>query len=471
MIYCISILILTINLSFVFYIFFIKKANLILAFHLTEFFVLYNLLTVLNIFTQMTRYELSIYIGMLSYSIIYSIIFLFLWMVLSNHLPKNYKILSCLKNINLNIISYTVSSWVFFKAYLFIKYGYRSLRIFQLFIYRGESEALAYWEYVTSGLLTYMAIGCFFVFMVHVLIEPARTLKLRNILPLSFFALFYILLGEASVGARRFILASIIFSVLTYVLEKNYNIKQFIKPKYFTTLLLICLIPFIFSFYYQHIRTNFYNSDISALLASDSLSNRLKGMVMYLTPSMVEEVTQAEQITQLRKGVFDLLYSVVEKQWDVGKKGYGVITLSTLDNIVPRAFNSEKQYKSADELTVNIIGISPGEFDYTELDLPTSVMSIFEADFGLIGLLFAPILYFVFIVFYILQFVKYNDKNQVISLAALGLLLVTASNIEVQIDTFFSNLRDYILLIIILTILSFLKLSIFEIFNQKKVAK
>ncbi|MBI5373870.1 MAG: hypothetical protein HZA77_00435 [Candidatus Schekmanbacteria bacterium] len=307
--------------------------------------------------------------------------------------------------------------------------------------------------------------------MVHVLIEPARTLKLRNILPLSFFALFYILLGEASVGARRFILASIIFSVLTYVLEKNYNIKQFIKPKYFTTLLLICLIPFIFSFYYQHIRTNFYNSDISALLASDSLSNRLKGMVMYLTPSMVEEVTQAEQITQLRKGVFDLLYSVVEKQWDVGKKGYGVITLSTLDNIVPRAFNSEKQYKSADELTVNIIGISPGEFDYTELDLPTSVMSIFEADFGLIGLLFAPILYFVFIVFYILQFVKYNDKNQVISLAALGLLLVTASNIEVQIDTFFSNLRDYILLIIILTILSFLKLSIFEIFNQKKVAK
>jgi hypothetical protein len=321
---------------------------------------------------------------------------------------------------------------------------------------KGEIEGapefrLEFYDVLLSTYLTYLTVGAYVIFVLKVSISR----RWPSVLHTSVFAILlaiYLVLGEASIGARRFVLLILILAIVGASRAWNMPAKHLM-----VTLskmgLAAMLLAIVFSVYFQTVRFNLLQPEIAISLSSGNIGEMVRGGLSALIPN-VDFDTEMEQPAMLRPGPFELIYDVLASEFTTQATTHGHITRSSTQAMIPYIIaGTDKESVSVDKTLVDELGIIPfdGFIDGIEIiDLPSSLLAIFIADYGLPGSVLAPMITTAGLVL-ISLITKCTGQSTLLTILAVSVCFQIIGNVEGDLLTVLTVLRDFALSILVIT--------------------
>jgi len=386
------------------------------------------------------QYSINTPLIILILSHLFWITFFILTLVIARPLRPNQfdSFLFVLKTIPQNILLYICLFWIFWKYFLFQRYGAN------VFAFTTDPDYLPQyelWEELISTFLNFLLLGTF----VTVIARYALGMKIPNFLNFLFVFnfLFYFFSGESPIGARRLLFGLLFFwfSVILIIKRPFHLIKKYILTITFV------LFSFALAAFYQKVRGNVGNPTASQYLKSNNPVDFIKGFALFLNPNLD---VYSNQTKFFRSGPFDFFAKVVERVIDDKLSTKGESILVSLKLSVPRRlYPGEKPKIDVDNILEWNLKVYPEFFSENYgIDYPTSLESIAFADAGIIGLLFIATLFG--LIFWITKIgIIKACKFPIIVLALLGIMITLIAGKENSATGIFASIRNFIFLIIV----------------------
>lgn len=295
-------------------------------------------------------------------------------------------------------------------------------------------------EFSQSDILnTYGIIISTFVIPLYNMLLIISTSKLSNNCKkyrlFYFSSLLIIMIYFLLYGRREFILGILII-ILISTYQKNSNLFSIKK----IPLLLL-------SFFLIVVASNFYQN-IRIQIAAYSITNNF-----VLKKSLLEYAFDFESSSKNiedRTSIYDYTYLLMEKKLNNEFEPlYGEILYQSILNIIPSVLYPGKKVVNDDELiNTTVKGI------YS--DMPNSVMASLLVDFGGLSYLIYPLFMITYIIITAFIIHKFR-KNILLYLILVSIMIYSIFNVEVVIVNIFSNLRNMLILIVLMQIIYYLK--------------
>lgn len=249
--------------------------------------------------------------------------------------------------------------------------------------------------------------------------------KLFYVLCMSFILIYFLLYGR-----REFMLGILIIGIIsTY--QKNSNLFSIKK------------IPLLlFSFIIIIIASNFYQN-IRSQIALYSITNKFvmeKNILEYAF-----DFESSSKNIEDRTSIYEYTYMIMDKflrnDFEVLN---GKILFQSFINIIPSIIYPEKEVINDDYIINRTLRLS-------NKDRPNSIMASLLVDFGALSYLIYPLFMIIYIIISILL-IHQNKRNTLLYLLLTSIMIYSLFNVEVVISNFFVNLRNMLILIILMHI-------------------
>ena len=332
---------------------------------------------------ERSSYHIDIYLLAHTVVLVYVAGFIILASVIRSFLLSNNMLIGSVCRVSYEYLTSFFVAWVSFKVSLVMKYGPLALSGLKSEIEGSDQYRLELYDTIISSYLTYFAVGASVIYVLKVVSERTSPKWLHN-LAFIVFASTYLVLGEASMGARRFVLLLVFVAISAAINSLSLDRANMLIKATKITLAGI-IIAVTFSMYFQVVRFNILDPEIGILISSGEPSEMAQGAIQALIPQIDLEI-ETDQHPILRAGPFELLYDVLSTHFQSGLTTKGNITKSSFEMIVPYFIaGPTKPSVNVDEILVRELGIIPA--DFASPDLPSSVLSGFLADYGIVGAL------------------------------------------------------------------------------------
>lgn len=383
-------------------------------------------------------YHIDVYV--LAHSVVFGYLLGFLlWAgMLMRFMSHDTTLIRSLLHISNKTLTGILIAWVTLKVYLGMKYGPLALSGLKGEIEGAAQFRLDFYDVLLSTYLAYFAVGACVTFVLKVIISRTWPMVPHTIV-FTIFLSMYLVLGEASMGARRFVLLIMLMAIAGATRSWKMPPKQ-LTIKLSKLVLVGLFIAIMFGMYFQTVRFNILQPEIATSLVSGDLPEMAKGALLVLIPDSDSDV-ETEQRPLLRTGPFELIYDVLLTQVETGSTTHGHITTSSLEMIVPYVIaGPEKTSVNVDQILVDELGIIPsGGFENP--DLSGSVLAVFLADYGLIGAIIAPMATMVALLITSLM-LRWARTNTLLTVLVFSILFQIAGNVEGDLLTLLTSLRD-----------------------------
>lgn len=430
----------------------LKRGNAFILGHLVFFLVFIPILHILEILSAGVtglHYILEFYVVTNVVILTYLFVFVAGAISIDKFYPKNTPIIVATNNISEHMITAIFLGWFVFKVYLVDKYGVKGIIALQGTV--SKEVAVTHFGFLDTALaryVTYVAVGASVAMVIRIATSCRRTKSIHGIVFVGFL-LTFLVLGEAEVGARRFVMLLAIIALLVRASHMNITPYRFLLNRWLTVTFVVVAILGV-SVWFQNVRNNIYHPEVIEQIASPTLVGVAKTAWLIATTRLEEE---GEPISLLRPGPFELLYVLIEKQAEQGVTTRGELLTTSLEMIVPRVWVGDSKISiNSDEIIHDKYGIEPKGL-YLSPDLAASPLAIFLSDFGFWGVLVAPLPLLLSFILYTAPF-RRRRVSPVVTLLSLSFLFVTAANVEGDLVTVLASMRDYLfgLIVIILAL-------------------
>lgn len=378
---------------------------------------------------------------------IYLLVFVFVSNTLVRFLPTDNTVIQMVMGVSDKALSGIFLAWVIQKAYLGVKYGLLGFGMLRASVEGVNEFRLDFLDTLLSVYMTHFAIGACVVFVVKAVVLKRRPTSMQ-FLPFILFALPYLVLGEAGIGARRFILLLGLIGGAAAIWQNGGNERGSWKYRMLVGSAAVVL-ALSFSIYFQSVRHNINDMEIASMISSTELAEVGRGVGLAMIPASDEGVEQ-EGASMLRESPFELIYDLIEKQFETGATTKGAITASSFEMIIPYIFaGPEKTSINVDRILVDELGIVPADGDITNVDIGSSVLVIFMADYGPIGMFLAP-LFMVSAICGVLGCLRWIKMTTPLILLAISILFQISGNVEGDLLAVLTPIRELCAGIIVL---------------------
>lgn len=424
-----------------------RRARLFVWAHATFYVTFVPVLHLLQYLSRedRPRFHLDAYALAHSTVFLYVVLFLLFAGMLMRFMPQDTTLIRSVIPISYNTLTGIFIAWVGLKIYLGIKYGALAFHILQGEIEGAAQFRLEFYDVFLSTYLTFLAVGACVAFALKGVIARAWPNPLQTGIFTMFLAI-YLVLGEASIGARRFVLLITLVTVTGAVRAWQVEPERLMRK---LSILAVTglLIAVMFSVYFQMVRSNVIKSEISFSIASGDLLEMAGGALAALIPDIDPEI-ETELPVMLRTGPFELIYDILANQVETGATTRGRITTSSLEMIVPYVLaGPDKTSVNVDQILVDELGIIPSDgfvYGAVNIDLAGSLLAVFLADYGLIGALIAPIVTVVALLICSLM-LRWAGTNTLLAVFALSALFQVVGNAEGDFLAVLAVIRDLFL--------------------------
>jgi hypothetical protein len=423
----------TIGIIFTILYFNVKKVSFIVILHIAMFALYILLYQIVSCFKIDNQYDTT-------QIIITDILLIVYVMCLYFFSHKKYLIsaddvLRIVNTISVRYITYIIIIWTIFKIYLISKYGIQAMSALTF----REDIGVSYLEILIDSLLTYPAVGAFFIYVIKLAYEPKKNF---NLFTLMLWLLFLIVYGLFPGGARRFIAFIALMYLFFYFHKKDYTIgsfKNIVAP-------IIVVVVILLAFEgYQEVRNNL---DISTG-QEISISQAYK-----LLTTTSDDYQSLDENLEERPSPYPLIYEITTEQLDGIKLANGAIFTQSLLNVIPSIIFRNKQY-------INIDNVLADVFNFPPVDLCTTLVVLMQSELWLFGYILAPLVMVVLFRSGTIAIFR-CEEYPALSLSLLGFVLLTAFQIETTLDTIINGIRDLALLFVVVVLanifINFLKL-------------
>jgi len=387
------------------------------------------------------RYEVVTYIAAHVLVLTYLGLFNLCALWLRQRLVSDKSLLASLTVVRDGIWQRVLVAWIAWQGYLIGKYG-----IVNLYAFKYESagatgeHVLSYIDAALNTMLTTIALGAVLIYIAKsVAIRGYWVGFVRTTLVGAFLA-FYLVFGETPLGVRRSLMLLVLFALLVHVVLYHGDVYRWVRRNWRRVLLAMIGVV-SFAMYYQAIRGNIADQEVVDLLISGSPMEKVEGILRYAVPQTYGSVQESTPL--IRSGPFDLVYRLIVN----GRSTNGELLQLSTQTVVPRVFVEDKPDIDVDDVIADRLGIVP-EWDYLAPDLPTSVLSIFFADLGYVGVVVAAVLMAGTLSLLALGIPRFR-RHPLVLLATLAVWFQVAGNVEGELVPVLAGLRDLLLLVII----------------------
>lgn len=406
------------------------------------------------VYYLITQVVLLIYLGLFALGM--------LWLKTMRLAPSQGRIFRAAMCISDGWLIAAFSGWLIVKAYLAIKYGVSAFSLFGGLA--GGNIVLhfyAWWETPVEFYARAFAVGACGIYVIKAILEKGYWRK-HWPTSMAFFTFFAVFISTASsdIGTRRFMLLLVILGLVTIAWRDKKTTSRYLISRW-RSVFVVGIVLMGVAGYYQVIRNNFTQPDISDKLLSSNPLTFAEGVGLAMLP-----VPSSERVSKpakfLREGPLDIVYDVIQRRGYGNPGTDGEITANAFTTVIPRIIvGKEKKVINADAFLANKMHITPSG-PYLVSDVATSLLAIFIADFGYLGALLAPML----ILLSLTIFARIPQKGLLafppLILFFFSALLHLSANVEGSLVPVLSTFRDAAILILILLPVSLLYASVFR---------
>ncbi len=417
------------------------RPNPVFALHAIVFWTFVVAFNTVSTWVNDASYEADIYLLVHLLLFTYLSIYLVLVRVFSNPSDSD-RLFFSIRAISTKTLVVCMSLWLFFRIYLLLKYGVAS---FQLLAVRQDVDA-SYLEASLNTLLLYLALGAFFAFVVRAGSDLRSVLNPMTAL-LSASVFVFVCLFSELLSSRRFMLSILILLGLVLIYRQKESVP---RPRILLVVGLLGLMTVGMAEFYQQIRFNLYEAEFIALVSQSDLLSIGQAILLYFTtaPTVQHTIVPVDSFATLenlqeRFSPFQVLYVITARQVSELTVTGGALVAQSFHNVIPAIFLSEKENINADHIIAEV-------FDLEDTDLPTGILVSLQSELAWLAFLVTPVLMFLLIWMYKRLLVV--TRSRTLQLVCLGLSVLTASYIEALLDAVLVNLRDLLVLIVILTL-------------------
>lgn len=353
------------------------------------------------------------------------------------------------RRINDNWVAGAFLAWIALKLYLIANYGILAFATYRELA--GPDESLfrfAPWETALEQYVVAFATGASAAWAIKTAVIPGYWKKPWPLVPMLSFMLPFLVALESPLGTRRFILILVVVGALVFLNSHSVSAWRFVVRRW-RLLLLLAMLTLGISMYYQAVRRNYFEPDIAALLTSSSPIQILEGAGIALIPRFGGSAETEDRAAALinRDGPFELTYEIVRELGSGNPGTRGEIASISLNAVLPRAISGEnKEQVTSDDVINERMSVTP-RFSRLIRDLSTSLLSIFVADFGMVGVAVAPAV-FVLCVGAVLAINRLRwTRGAPWNLLWLGILIFMVGSVENDLTSYISLLRNALIVL------------------------
>jgi len=436
-----------------------KAKDVFCSMHLLFFVIFVILLHIAGLLSGNDRnYEMTVYLSTHPTILIYFISLSagILFFSQKGFIPQRTRLFEIALAVKDHWLLMSFCSWILMKIYLVSVYGASSFSQFkQLAGKYAIAHYDAWWEMPIELYSNAFAVGACVVYVIKVILEKNFWRK-RLLVSLSFvaFVILYVVTHSSTIGPRRFLLLLSLLSLLVLAMKGGKTLSLYLLSRW-RVVMLIGFILASLTVYYQSIRNNFFQPEIADKLTSTDPKEFLSGVAMFLVP-IPKHQRITKKIAFFREGPFDIIYDVIQRRNDGYSGTHGEITLNAFMTIIPRVVTGNSKIEmNADDFLEAQMNIAPSG-PYIRPDVATSLLAIFIADFGIVGIILAPmVIIFTIVSFLFLLKSKWFD-HPLFNIYLFSALLITSANVEGSFAAILSNLRNGIILFVVLVPFSFM---------------
>jgi hypothetical protein len=323
---------------------------------------------------------------------------------------------------------YGILLWLAVRVYLYAKYGAQSFSYITLFDRDTRyGSPISYADTVLRMVALYLANGAAMALVVQIAVRGWRAISLFEWALLAVFFVF-VLLGEAPLGVRRTVILYVLIFVLLFAMTRG------ISWRAVGVAVVLGVAGIAFMGYYQRIRFNAANPEVYRLLSSGNIYQILAGVVAYLTPHPQPDGTQV-----FRSGGLDFFATCLRAVDQTGKTMGGSLLLFSFHKVIPSAFYSGKSTLDVDDVVAQF-------FRLEERDYSSSILANLYVDFGVVGILLAPLLWWVTMCV-ALAILARTKKNGAFAVGLAGMIFGLLSMVESTLIHLFVYVRDMLLVL------------------------
>ncbi|CAK8720116.1 hypothetical protein GKODMF_11695 [Candidatus Electrothrix gigas] len=439
---------------------FLKFQDIFGSIHVLFFIIFVNILHLNRIIIYGDRYyEIDIYIT--TNVVIFLYLFLFslgaFLIARIRFISRKIELLKTLLSIKDIYLIISFLLWILTKIYLVTVYGALSFSHFSQLTGRYNVTIYEYWWEKPLELYSgNFAVAASIIYIINLIFKEKYWKKINVSIPFIVFIIPYIGTHSAIMGPRRFLLIFCLLILLLLAIKNRMTLTSYIRSHWGKALLVLCCLS-VSAGYYQTIRNNFFQPEIATKLTSKNPRIFLSGVTMALLPiSKDKRVTK--KIDFFREGPFEIIYDVIQRRSDGSSGTHGAITKNAFMSVVPRVIaGNNKREINADDILLTYMNIAPAGI-YSVTDVATSLLCIFIADFGLLGVLIAPMV--ILISFSVLLFLLKNKlfQHPLMILQVVSACLLLSANVEGSLTSILANLRNTFILFFALIPLHFVRI-------------
>ena len=415
------------------------------------FFVLFATgLHFVGLFSEGDReYDLVYYLTAHLVVFLYMVLFTFGMLWATRLEPASNLIINSALSVRDAWLIFAFSAWLVIKGYLVLRYGLSAFSLFRNLAGEYAIYHFAWWETPIEIYVRAFAVGACAIYVIKAVTLKGYWKDLRVTAPFLLFTAVYINTHESIVGPRRFLLLLILVALSILAQRARKTLPRYLITRWRNALIAVVL-GIGLAYYYQTIRNNFFEPDIAYSLRSSNPVEFTKGVFKAMLPLPTEQRIGGERTKFFREGPFDIIYRIIEKRGEGNRGTGGAIVANAFLTVVPRVIVGEsKKDINADDILAAQMSITP-EGPYLVSDVATSLLAIFLADFGLLGVFIPP-----FIILASLTFFSSIPRRRSIASPLLVLfwffaLVHLAGNIEGSLVAVLSTFRNAIILMIVI---------------------
>lgn len=352
------------------------------------------------------------------------------------------------------VLSLIFLSWFALQGYLILSYG--TTGTLSLNSSGSDNADRAYIDSALLSVLNTFANGAALLIVGRLALQPEVKRNLVLVIPFAAFILYNLAFATATAGGRRTILLLGLFYALAKFVLSGEKLSTAVRRSLIPIGLAMSAVLGLAAFY-QEIRLNSYLPEVSRLLGSPDLSNKFEGLILLLTPGAAADYgIRSESLsgTVNRSGAFDNLYSITEGVSSRGITMDGQLTLFAIGKSIPRSLYPNKPDYDIDLLIGQRYGIAPGQdFGvradfFLEPDYSTTLLSMFVADFGWLGIFAAAVVMTLTIRFTTWSLSLFPTLS-IVSAGLMGAVFETIGTLEGSLINALATLRTVVLVIVV----------------------
>ncbi len=434
-----------------------KRTNSFAMVHILFCIIFVQLLHFVVLLSQSNQHYDIVYYFLAHLSVLlYLVIFTlgYFWFIAHRLISPQEKLFNSIVHFPDGLLIAAFCGWLLIKTYLVTVYGVSAFSFFaQLAGKHAVTHYSAWWETPMESYLRSFAMGASVIYVVKA-VSIFGYWRKSYWVTLAFMLFVSISIGTHAtiIGPRRYMLILALVALVAAATGQRKSIIKYLS-QHWKNVLITGVMLFALTAYYQSVRNNYFQPEIANKLTSGNLVTFVKGFGQGLIP-LPRDKRIGKDTTLFRSGPLRVIYQVIERRNDENLGTGGDISVNAFRMVIPRIIlGQDKKDINADEFLENKMSITP-DGPYLASDVATSLLAIFMADFGFIGIVIAPMV----ILFSIVFFLKIPQKgllaHPLMTLFYFSSILNLVANVEGSLVSVLSIFRDLLVLAIVLSAFS-----------------